>query len=482
MADKRKKREQKDKKRREAQRKAKAATPNLTEPQILQEVANSHKALVAGNPGKAEKILMKVQKTNPDHQQVLANLTAALESLDRIDDAITVAKRNVAAHPEHAESHNNLGATLKFKGLFDEARESFQRAADLDPSNTGAWRNLASVKRFEDPNDPALIGMLRQLDKMVQGDARRIELEFACGKAFEDLGMVAESFGHYDRGNKKKRITIPFRLDMLTKTIDLLIEHQGSKFAAAGIAEGVSQASPILVVGMPRSGSTLIEQVLASHPDVEGVGEVSDLVDTIKSFTKQASLFPVTLAELSPEALGVHGRTYMAKLRGRAPLAKRVVDKYLFNYMNAGFIARALPNAKIINCMREPMDNCFSCFKVHFTSMVMFAYDLEDLGGMYQQYRRLMDHWHTTFPGRVLDLSYESLVADQEGESRRLLEFCDLEWTDDVLRFHETERRVNTASATQVRKPIYTSSIAKWKQYEEHLGTLRDALGAYAPK
>tara|TARA_R110002126_G_scaffold12416_22_gene54100 strand:+ start:3851 stop:5308 length:1458 start_codon:yes stop_codon:yes gene_type:complete len=481
MVDKRKKREQKDKKRRESLRKAKAAVPRLTEPQVQQEIANSHKALMAHDPVKAEKILMKVQKTNPDHRQVLANLASALERQDRIDDAIAVARRCVAAHPDHAESHVNLGATLKFKGLLDEARASFHRATQLDPGNSSAWRNLTSVKRYEDPNDADLEAMRAQLDKLTAKDPRRIELEFACGKALDDLGRTAEAFGHYDRGNKQKRIGIPFRLDKLTQTFDLLVEHLGADYAAGGTASGVSQASPILVVGMPRSGTTLVEQILASHPDVEGVGEVRDLFETIEAITSKTDEFPVAVSQLSAEAHAVHGRSYLAKLKGRAPSAKRVVDKFLFNYLHIGFLLRALPNAKIINCMREPMDNCFACFKVHFTSSVMFAYDQKDLGGMYQQYRRVMDHWHATFPNRVLDLNYEDLVEDQEVQSRRLLDHCGLDWHDDVLRFHETERRVNTASATQVRKPIYKTSIAKWRAYAEHLGPLREALGPYAP-
>ncbi|MFT5154563.1 MAG: Flp pilus assembly protein TadD, partial [Planctomycetota bacterium] len=280
MVDKNKKRVQKDKKRREALRKAKTVV--RMSPQELEfESKRAYQALRDNAPLRAEKIARKALRAKPDHPQLLATLTTALDQLDRIEEAVLTAKRLVEVQPGNPDAHDILGATYKFNGRLDDAAASFLRATELNPQHAAAWRNFASVHRFDDPGAAVLTAMREALDRAPARGPARISLEFALGKALSDLGQVDESFKFYHQANYHKRIGIPFSSDAQSRSIDSLIGSIGEEFLGHGPAPAASKDAPILVVGMPRSGSTLVEQILASHPSVVGVGEVSDLFDTL---------------------------------------------------------------------------------------------------------------------------------------------------------------------------------------------------------
>jgi hypothetical protein len=249
--------------------------------------------------------------------------------------------------------------------------------------------------------------------------------------------------------------------------------------------EGDPSSLPIFLIGMPRSGTTLVEQILASHPKVHGAGELQLLNDIVIAAGVpggEAGAFPEFVAAAAPSALRRLGTNYVEGLRRRAASAERVTDKMPSNYYFAGLIHLALPNAKIIHCRRDPVDTCVSCFSKLFSAQQNHTYDLGELGRYYQRYEQLMAHWRRVLPkGRILDIHYEDVVADLEGQARRLVAHCDLAWDPRCLSFHETERQIRTASATQVRQAIYRTAIGRWRHYEKHLEPLIEALGGKAP-
>jgi tetratricopeptide (TPR) repeat protein len=479
--DKRKKQARKEQRRRESQRQARSARPSLDPAELERVLARSHAAIEAGQPEKAEVLLRKALRASPDHAQLLGNLVAALEPQDRLVEAVAVAERCAATHPELAAAHYTLGVVLQFSGDLARATACFRRTVELEPKNAAAWCDLALAKRFDDRADPDLAALRALVGKLPAGGEQRIALHFALGKALEDLGDFDASFEHYARGNRQMRARISYRREELQRLVDGTLAAQGPEYLHAGVSTLASDAAPILIVGMPRSGSSLVEQILASHPRVAGVGEVPDLAVTINTHVANPAARGETVAGWSAEEHARLGRAYVERLRRRAPDAQRVVDKFLINHLHVGFVHRALPNARVVHCVREAADNCFSCFKVRFASPVHFTYDLDELGHTYREVMRLMEHWHRHLPGRILDVRYEDLVADQEAETRRLLAFCGLEWDAACLRFHETRRRVSSASATQVRKPLYESSLGQWRNYERHLAPLLAALGPHAP-
>ncbi|MGD8681071.1 MAG: sulfotransferase, partial [Lysobacterales bacterium] len=260
---------------------------------------------------------------------------------------------------------------------------------------------------------------------------------------------------------------------------DRIIEVFDRPFFEQREGWGDPDPSPILIVGLPRSGSTLIEQILASHSMVEGTMELPDLARTIGELSKRSpgkSEYPEAVQPLDERAARALGRQYLdSTMRYRTPLP-RFIDKMPNNFASVGYLHLILPNAKVINARRHPLDSCLGCYKQLFFKGQSFTYDLFELGHYYLQYQRIMDHWHEVLPGKVLDVRYEDMVADQEGQTRRILEYLGLPWEDRCLRFYETERAINTASSEQVRQPIYTKAINFWRHYEPHLGELIETL------
>lgn len=474
--DKRKKRAQKDKKRKAAQ-KAAAQRPAAPDLQLVnQALKDSHEQMELKQPEKADKILRRALKSTPSDRRLLTNLANALEQQGLHTDALAAMRFCAANNPESGDTQNNLGALLKFAGDLEEAGAAFRRAIELSPRHSDAWRNLASVKTFTDADDPDLAGMTTTLDLKPPHDSTRIPLHFAIGKAHEELGLDDLAWEHYDKGNRMRRARMSYRTADFAEVIDRTIASQGKEFLERGPVPGASDAAPILVVGMPRSGSSLVEQILASHADVEGIGEAPDLAQIMSLGIQDARLRPEAVANLPDEELAALGARYAETLAARAPSAKRVVDKYLTNFLQIGFLHRALPNARIVYCQRDPMDNAFACLKVLFTTGVQYVYDQVEVGQALRMHQQVLEHWLEHIPDNVLVMPYEGLVADQEAQTRRLLDFCGLEWDAGCMDFHSTRRRVASASSTQVRKPMYSTSVGRWRRFEEHLGPLIETL------
>ena len=412
-----------------------------------------------------------------------------------LDGALTNYRRALELKPDVADVYNNMGNVLKELGKLDEAQEAFLQAVKLDPSITGVYVNLADLMKFT-PGNPHLAAM-EELAAKTEGLSKtdRIHLDFALGKAYGDLQDHRRSFAHMLAGNTAKRATLSYEEKSAFDLFDRIEAVFTPQLIAAKSGGGDPSALPIFVIGMPRSGTTLIEQIIASHPLVHGAGELqnmNDVVLTVRGPDGNTIRYPDFVPALEGNALRQIGAHYVASVRKLVPAeafggdggaCQRVTDKMPSNYYFAGLIHLALPNAKIIHSVRDPVDTCLSCFSKLFSAEQNHTYDLGELGRYHRRYQRLMDHWHRVLPaGRILDVNYEQVVGDLEAQARRIIAHCGLPWDDRCLSFHKTSRPVRTASATQVRRPIYKSSVGRWRVYEDELKPLLSALGIAAPR
>jgi hypothetical protein len=314
----------------------------------------------------------------------------------------------------------------------------------------------------------------------------RLHLHFALGKALEDAEQFAASFAHYAEANRLRRATIAYDATATTEYVRRVCAIFTAEFVEARRGWGCEAGDPIFVVGLPRSGSTLVEQILASHSAVEGTMELPDVLELARSLARRpgpagAPDYPDVLARLDAEELRALGEDYLRRTRlHRRSGTPRFIDKMPNNWMHVGLIHLMLPNARIIDVRRDPMGCCFSCFKQHFASGQDFAYDLRDLGRYYRDYVDLMAHFDEVLPGRIHRVDYGALVQDTDAEVRRLLDHCGLPFDEACLRFYENERAVRTPSSEQVRSPIFRDALEQWRHYEPWLGPLEEALGPLA--
>ncbi|MEW6329982.1 MAG: sulfotransferase [Pseudomonadota bacterium] len=411
---------------------------------------------------------------NPDHGLSWNNLGAALEKQGDLAGAEAAYARAVALNPAHHEAQNNLGAIYSQQGRLEDAIRCFEASIKANPDFIEPHFNLSSLKTYA-ADDPHLRQLERQLARA--GDMplmARIRYWFALGKAREDAGHYDDAFAAYAEGNRLQHALLPCdeaRADAMLERLTTVFDRDF--FAAHRDVPG-SDKKPVFIVGMPRSGTTLLEQILASHPAVHGAGELPDLNQVIMEAPARAGRrFPDFVPDLRPEDYRRLGEAYAERVWRRAPGARYITDKMPANFFYLGMIRLMLPQAKIIHAMRDPMDSCFSNYARLFNDTMEFAYDLGTLGRYYLRYIRLMRHWQAVLPaGSILDLRYEDLVADTEGQARRLLDYLGLPWDDRCLAFHENRRQVKTASVAQVRKPIYKSSVARWRHFEKQLQPL----------
>lgn len=444
----------------------------------LPEIHNNRGLALAalGRFDAAEGAYRRALALRPQDAQVLCSWAAALAEDGRPEEAEQKARQAIALNPRLAQAHNNLALILKETGRLREAKAAAKQAIELAPRNPAYYEHLGMVHTFAEGDRylTALEGLAENLSSL--GDTDRIHLHFALGKANEDISRFEDAFSHWLKGNALKRQQVGYdEAQTLAR-----IEHTRATFTRDVVAgrehSGVPSALPIFVVGMPRSGSTLIEQILASHPLVCGGGELNlfdDSVGAMRNGLRGAPLFPDMVVDMSAEHCAALGSFYIDGLKKHAPQAARITDKMPGNFLLVGLIHLALPNATIIHAVRDPADTCVSCFATNFTRGQPFTYDLAELGRHYNAYRSLMAHWHDILPpGRILDVHYEELVADLPGVARRIVEQCGLTWDARCLDFHRSERAVRTASAAQVRKPIYQSSVGRWRKYQSFLGPL----------
>jgi len=393
-------------------------------------------------------------------------------------------RRALTLKPDLADAYNNMGNVLKELGQLQEAHDAYLAAIRLDPNIPGVYVNLADSKKFT-PGDPHLATM-EELAAKTEGLSKndRMQLDFAFGKAYGDLKEYKRSFDHLLAGNAAKRATITYDEAATFALFDRIEAVFTRKLVAEKSGGGDPSRMPIFVIGMPRSGTTLIEQIIASHPMVHGAGELMAFNETIlkvRSPDGNTIPFPEFVPALNASALAQIGANYIAAVRKLAPAGERVTDKMPSNYYFAGLIHLALPNAKIVHSIRNPVDTCISCFSKLFTAEQNHTYDLAELGRYYKRYEKLMAHWHRVLPAQsMLDVRYEDVIDDLEAQARRIIAHCGLPWDERCLDFHKTDRPIRTASATQVRQPIYKSAVGRWKVYEKSIGPLLKALGVAA--
>lgn len=417
----------------------------------------------------------------PGHADVHCNLGTALAAQGRTAEAAAHLARSLDLDPSQANAHNSLGNICKDDGNFDDAMAHYTRAIAIRPDHGEAHFNRSELKSFHsgDADLAAMEALARRTDLSVN---KALHIHFALAKAIEDTGDHARCLQHLHRANALKRGQIAYdevrALDLVRRIAAVFSRGLLDRFEG----QGDPSRAPIFVLGMPRSGSTLIEQILASHPRIQGGGELPHLEAAADAILHSRAGYPDCVPSLDAATLRQIGQSYLSRLPTLAGGKVRIVDKLPGNFLNIGLIRLFLPNARIIHTMRHPVDTCVSCYSKLFSSGHHYTYDLAELGRFYRGYRELMAHWRSVLPpGAMLDVAYEDVVDDLEGQARRLIDYCGLPWDDRCLSFHETRRPVLTASAIQVRQPIFRSSLERWRKYEAGIAPLLDELGELVP-
>jgi tetratricopeptide (TPR) repeat protein len=389
----------------------------------------------------------------------------ALILRDRSDEAREQLRKLVTLDASNAEAHLVLGLILNEAGEFDEAAASFERSIELSPLQATAHHGLVSSRRITEADRPVIERILSRLAGPPMTETQRMTLHFAAGKALDDLKDYAGATGHFDAANRIRRKLAPFDRRSFERLVDRLIARFTPALFAAGTSMGTDDETPVLVVGMPRSGTTLIERIISSHPRAAGGGELVFWNEHAPTWT-EAEVDPIAADRLRGDYLGV--------LRAIGPDAACVTDKMPFNFLWIGLVHLLLPRARIVHCRRNPIDTCLSIFQTQFAQNWSFASDRGDLASYYRQYLRLMDHWRAVIPAdRLIDVDYESAIGQPEETARRLIAFCGLPWDGACLNPERNPHAVKTASKWQARQPIYRTSIERWRHYEPWIGELR---------
>ncbi|MGI9221678.1 MAG: sulfotransferase [Woeseiaceae bacterium] len=456
----------------------------------------------------AEAFLRKAVKLAPDFAVAWSVLSAALKEQAKFEEAVDACEHALQLDPDNAELHCNKGNFLLGWGKEEHALGAFEAALAIKPDHAGAllskghvlktmgnqedaiaayhasakarpelgqvfW-SLANLKTFRfEPEEIDL--MESQLAAGKLDDESQFHFSYALGKAYEDQGDYAKAFENYTRGGALKRKNIKYDPVEFVYQTDKMIEIFTKEFFAERADFGYSDAAPILIVGLPRSGSTLIEQILSSHSKVDGTAELNNLLQLgyqtgLNRFDNLK--YPESIVNLDKRNITAIGKDYIDGTMHHRKGAPYFTDKMPNNFPHIGFLHLILPNAKVIDARRHPLDSCFGTFKQLFAKGQSFSYDLYELGQYYNCYIRLMEHWDNVLPGKVLKVNYEDNVAHLEPQARRMIEHCGLDWEDQILRFYETDRAVKTASSEQVRQPIYSKSVNTWKRYEAQLADL----------
>jgi tetratricopeptide (TPR) repeat protein len=484
-------------------------------------------ALYAGRAREAERLLERAVRQAPDYVEARLDLGRVFKDQHRLADAteqfeqaIELEPGNFQAHyllasvlapaartyesieayrkvlelcPLHAGAWLGLGHTLKTVGRQEEAIEAYRECIRLKPGNGEIYWSLANLKTYK-LSDADIAAIETQLGREDTADSREEDLDtqsrvnflFSLAKAWEDRGDYGRAWTYYEQGNSTQRMEEnydPVRTEFLN---DQVIQVFDRELLESRRGLGHLSNEPIFIVGLPRSGSTLLEQILASHSEVEGTAELpyaSVVSNSLGRNRADGVSYPQSVRGLNAEQLRQLGQDYLDLARiHRTEGRPRFIDKMPNNFPMVGFLQLILPNAKIIDARRYPLDSCLSCYRQLFARGQSFTYDLTDIGEYFLQYQRMMDYWHEVLPGRVLTVQYEDMVTDFDNQVRRLLDFCGLAFEENCVRFWETERPVRTASSEQVRQPIYTKSIHRWRQYEAQLGELIEVLEPVLPR
>jgi tetratricopeptide (TPR) repeat protein len=438
----------------------------------------------------AEDMLRRAVGLDPNSAQAHAGLGDVLLDRGQSLKAAAAFGRAVALKPDFAGAYNNLSLALKEAGRLIEAGHAAEAAIRLAPKRAAYYANLAEVRTFTH-GDPHVAALEALTQEALTQDASPVaeewaHLHFALAKAYEDMGRADDAFAQLLAGNALKRRAIVYDEAATLARMERTRALFTPELIAARQGCGEATRLPVFILGMPRSGTTLVEQILASHPRVCGAGEVKlfdqavgAMRDLAPGAAARGATYPDMIADMQPEHFRLLGAVYAEQLARLEPGALRIIDKMPQNFIYAGLIHLALPHAAIIHVVRDPIDTCVSCFAKLFVEGHAYSYDLAELGRYYRRYQLLMAHWRRVLPpARMLDVRYEDVVADLEGAARRIVAHCGLAWDARCLDFHRTERTVRTASAAQVRRPIYTHSVARWRKYERFLAPLPAELHA----
>ena len=420
---------------------------------------------------------IEIEPKNPKPWYMLA---ATLAPAALTGEAVDAYRRCIELKPDHAGAWLGLGHTLKTVGRQDEGIAAYRRCIELKPDNGETYWSLANLKTFRFSD-----GELRKMEERlasgeIHHESSAVNFMFALAKAYEDRGDFETAWRWYRDGNDKQRGLVSYDPAQLQITDDAILDVFDGHLLEQLAGQGCEDPSPIFVLGLPRSGSTLIEQILASHTMVEGTSELPYLARVASSLNRNRAdgvNYPEAVRELEGRHLKQLGEDYLAYAQmHRIEGTPRFIDKMPNNFPHIGLLHLILPEAKIIDARRHPLDACLSNYRQLYAKGQNFSYDLFELGEYYLEYQRMMDAWHERLPGRILTVQYEDNVTDFEHQVRRIIEFCELPWEDACLRFYETDRPVRTASSEQVRQPIYSDSLNYWKRYEGKLGELIEAI------
>lgn len=430
----------------------------------------------------ARECFERAQQLKPGEPELAERIGYVYLEMGDTEHALDEFASVLAQHPDRFKARLGKGRAFMMAGNSSAAAQTLETLVADCPEEAVSYFYLAGSRKFS-ADDP-LIGPLQAFADKTPDDApAAISLNFALGKIYNDCQQWDDAWRHYVRGNRLRNAKYDYRAEEQEARFDALMSVFNREFMDAHRSLGVQNQLPVQIVGMPRSGTTLTEQIISSHPQVIGAGEVvfwgrayHDVPHTLH--TREP--YPECMTIMSPEHSKEITDRYLSQLRkiaGPGTNPARITDKMPHNFVHLGLIALLFPNAPIIHCKRDAMDNCLSIFFQNFGGDHPYAYDLENLGHHHRQYERLMAHWHEVLPGRIMDINYEDTIADPEYWSRKLIEHVGLEWDDACLAPHKLERTVKTASHWQVRQPIYKTSVARWKNYEKHLGPLKEALG-----
>ena len=425
----------------------------------------------------ASDVCNEAQGHHPHSVELKAQRAQLAYELRDLETAQTLLTELAKAYPDDVNIQNDLAQVLASLGQDVESQESFKDLTEREPLFGQPWLNVARAKRYEDPQDAEIQKMRATLKRKQLQPTQAAYLHFALGKALDDCRAYDDAFVHYQKANAIFRSELDFDPKALEAQIGRLISAFTPELMTRFEGRGNSSTRPLMIVGMPRSGTTLLEQVLCAHPDVETAGELRTLAQSARRLTETGEEpWPECIAEIAPDLFADQAQVYRDALTARCGAAQKVIDKMPQNFLHLGLAALLFPKAVFVHCVRDPLDTCLSNFFQVFPAGIDFAYDLADLGHYFRNYQRLMTHWEALLGARLVTVGYENLVSEPENVLRPLLETLGLEWNDACLSHQETVGRVDTLSLYQVRKPLNTGSTERWRNYEKHLAPLRAAL------
>ena len=431
-----------------------------------------YKNKTANNLKKAESFYKKAIELDKKIPEPHNNLGSLYDQLDKFNNAIECFKNAININPKFSYAHHNLGAVYVSIGKFNEAKKHFKESIKLNPNFTITHRSLSRITTYSENDEH-----FKELKKIysninIEDKEKRIEIGFALGKAYEDIKNFDKSFSHYKEANSLHRKKIDFSLNLEKEKFEEIKSTYNKKLFDKYKNCGSADPRPIFIIGMPRSGTTLIEQILSSHPKVFGADELEFIPNLIgKNYgDKNLRLFFEGIIDYDKENFKKIGDEYIAKMKAISNNSARTTDKLPINFLYIGFIKLILPKSKIVHCYRDPKDNCLSIYKNYFSGkQIKFAYDISEIIEYYNFYNDLMNYWKNLLPNFIYNIKYESLISNTKSEIHSLLNNCDLDWNNDCLNFHNNKRRIKTASDVQARSKIYNSSIDSWKNYEKYL-------------